>query len=96
MTPEFYKSQMAAIEAAAQKSKRDLMLDFARKNNPYKKGDIIEDMNKKIRIDGMFVGMPFLGSLPCMVYVGVILLKNGTPNKLGKTDEIYQNNIKNI
>lgn len=66
-----------------------LMKEYALANNPYKEGDVFTDHIGSIKIDTIRVA---LGDIPCCVYYGVELKKDGTPVKSGKTRDAYQSN----
>jgi len=93
--PDVYKVNLASIEAKFEIEKKTLAKEFAFANNPYKVGDIITDHNVTIKIDTIkwYMGRHWDNELPYCIYQGVALKKNGTPNKKGTIDNIYQNNI---
>lgn len=70
-----------------------LHIEYANENNPHKVGDVISDHSITIKIQKISVSF---GSqrIPQCVYDGIILKKDGTPNVRGKTDTVYQANIK--
>lgn len=93
--PDVYRANLATIQAKFEVDKKTLAKEFAFANNPYKIGDIITDHNNTIKIDTIkwAMGRYWETELPYCVYYGVALKKNGTPNKKGTIEAIYQTNI---
>ena len=92
MTREEYWSGCARINKERNESLVELAKKFALENNPYKKGDIIQDHIGRGRILGykLYYG---INSLPSLVYRCENLTKKGEVNKKEPVREIYQNNI---
>lgn len=69
--------------------------NYAADNNPYAVGDIIKDHIDTIKIESMFyVPSDTLATrIPYVVYIGVIINKDGKPNKRRKKSKIHQPNI---
>lgn len=94
MTQEEYKNKIAELSKKFELDRQNLRKEYAFSNNPYKIGDIITDHIGSIKIDNVKCAQPFLSELPCCVYIGLELKKDGTPTKLGKQRTIYHTNIK--
>jgi len=94
MTADEYKQQMDAIDQEAEKKKRSLMKQFALSNNPYSAGEIITDHIGSILIEEIKV-CKGISDLPCCIYTGTILTKDGSPTKKKENKRtVYQMNIK--
>lgn len=92
MTPEIYKEELKKLKDEVEAKKKLLAKTYAFSNNPYKIGDKITDYSNTIIIDEIRYTMGFHDDPSC-VYIGVILNKDGKPNKKGTTAHIYQSNI---
>ena len=92
MNFETYKEKTSKL----QKELDDLLIEFVESNNPYKIGDVVSDENYSILIQEILIDRCSGSSTkqPCAVYFGIILNKNGKPNKKGETRRIWQNNLK--
>lgn len=92
MTKEEYKERMISIERECARKKKDLNIEYAMSNNPYKVGDVVEDHIGKLRIEQIGVHTdPW--NLPSCVYYGVELKKDGTPYKRQTNRPAYQLNM---
>lgn len=71
-------------------------MEFAKSNNPYKVGDIVTDHIGALQIQRISVCAPQpYNPLPCCIYRGVELKKDGTPKKhQDPMRYVYQFNIK--
>lgn len=89
MTKEEYDLKKKQLDQAYEKSKIALAKEFALSNNPHQVGEIISDTNgRTIKIEKIQVYLAY-GNPKC-VYSGVWLKKDGTPNKRGEIESIYQ------
>lgn len=93
ITNDVYKANLAMLEAEFNAKKKTLAKEFAFANSPHKEGDIITDHNCTIKIDQIKWSFGRWDELPYCIYYGVALKKNGTPNKRGDREGIYQKNI---
>ena len=93
MTLAQYDAAKRELQAEFDEKKKQLAIQYARENNPYKQGDVISDHMKTIRIEKWraYVG---LNNYPMCIYTGTVLKKDGTEAKNQKDNEIYQQNIK--
>ena len=80
------------LEKEFNDNKHEIYKQYAESNNPYKVGDIISDYYHSIKIVNWRTHIS-LGT-PELVYYGVELKKDGTPNKKQNNTTIYQSNIK--
>ncbi len=92
MTKEEYQDRIKQIDAKHKKMKTDLAIEYAKSNNPYKVGDIVEDHIGKIRIERICISKIII-DYPCCTYYGVELKKDGTPCKRQTNRGIHQSNI---
>ena len=88
---ETYKEKSSKLE----KELNDLLVDFIESNNPHKIGDVVSDVYGSILIQDILMDRcsGTLTKHPCAVYCGIILNKNGKPNKKGETRRIWQNKM---
>jgi hypothetical protein len=93
MTKEEYLLQEKEIDQNANKLKRDLNVRYAMEQNRYKIGDQVEDHMGIIIVDKIQVSNGSLDSMPCCVYSGLILKKNGEPRKDRSRRNIYYSNF---
>lgn len=91
MTIQEYNDKLKNLEDIYNNDCKLLALKFARENNPYKFGDIIQDSLTKIKIDK--VRYTISNKVPICIYEGIKLNKDNSENKLKKRDVIYQTNI---
>lgn len=92
MTKEEYKEAQKKIELEAYKKQRDIDFKYAMSINTYSKGDKVTDKVGTILIDKIVVGLP-LDGMPCCVYYGIELNKNGKPRKNRREREVYGCNV---
>lgn len=92
MTAEKYKKQVSELKEKHQIELRKLAVAFANANNPYKKGDIIEDHYQKGKIIDIHLFNDPWG-LPTCSYTCIEVKKDNTPKKGDKKITIYQTNI---
>lgn len=92
MTKEEYKERMISIERECARKKRDLNIEYAMSNNPYKVGDVVEDHIGKLRIERTEVDS-ISWDLPSCIYYGVELKKDGTPCKRQTNRPVFQLNL---
>ena len=87
-----YLQKLNELKIEFKNKNLELMKDFVNSNNPYKIGDKITDHNGTILIEkiGYYWGF---GNKPCATYSGVVLNKDGTPNKKGVRRYVNQNDI---
>lgn len=92
MTQKEYKERMISIERECARKKKDLNIEYAMSNNPYKVGDVVEDHIGKLKIERTVIdSKPW--DLPSCIYYGVELKKDGTPCKRQTNRAVYQDNI---
>jgi cell shape-determining protein MreC len=88
-----YNTKLKEIEKTYDDSKLELLIQYAKENNPYKIGDVITDHIGSIQIESFKVAKVFNGDASEMVYFGVELKKDGTPKKNGDKRNVFQSNI---
>lgn len=93
MTEEEYLRRLDLIKKAYEVDKKNLAIEFAMSNNPYKVGDVIEDHVGKLKIEKIKVNTIYY-NLPSCSYYGVDLKKDGTPCKRQTGRCIHQSNVK--
>jgi hypothetical protein len=90
MTRQEYDSKLKEMELDFDRRKTQLAKEFALSNNGYKVGDVFADHIGRIRIEK--ISFYFSYKEPSCVYFGLILNKDGSPNKRGKKREAFQIN----
>ena len=90
MKKEEYEKKLIDMEERHRKEELALKKEFAFSNSLIKKGDIISDKIKTIRVDS--IRYTTLG-LPECVYDGVLITKAGKPYKSGETGRIFHHGL---
>ncbi len=93
MKREEYQDKMEALELKHSKAKEALHIEYANANNPYKKGDILQDHHQIILVDDVGYSIGVDGLCSC-TYRGLKLKKNLNPMKSGEYDTMWQGNVK--
>jgi hypothetical protein len=93
MTKEEHRESEKQIEVEANQQKRNLNIKYAMELNTYSKGDKITDHIGTVLIDEITVSNGFLGSMPCCVYYGLDLKKNGEPRNDKRRRGVYGHNV---
>lgn len=91
MTKEELKEALGLLRSNYVDMEMDICRQYIKANNPYKKGDTIADPVGSIIIDSIHTSISGLTS--CAAYKGLILNKDGIPNKKGNVRVVYQKNI---
>ena len=91
MTKEEYLQGIKEIESKMDLLKTDLMKEYVKSNNPYKKGDIVTDGIGSLRIESMGFSWGYVS--PCAVYRGIELKKDGSECKKQTGRTVFQSNI---
>ena len=95
MTESEYLNDIKILEEDFNKFKQKLGVLYAKSNNPFKIGDIIEDHSGKGKIIKIkYIYKSFNSNLTECVYTCLKLGKHGNPLKGNKKVDIYQSNIK--
>ena len=94
MTKEEYIEAEKQIEVEANKKKRELNVRYAMELNTYSKGDKVTDHVGTVLIDEIRVSSGSLGGMPCCVYYGLELKKNGEPRKDRSRRNVYGSNVR--
>jgi len=92
MTKEEYDLAKKELEKQFEEKKKQLAINYATSNNPYKQGDVITDHFHTIRIDRWKTTYGSFG-YPSLVYYGTVLNKDGKESKNQKENYVYQENI---
>lgn len=94
MTVEEYKEKLKGIKVRYESDKKDLAMDFAFKNQKYNIGDKITHADKTIIVQKVKWSYVYNEAPSSVVYVGVWLKKDGTPNKKNDQLSFFQSNLK--
>lgn len=93
MNKDELANKLAEIARRAETTRKAVMLEYAKANNPYKIGDVFTDHMGSIEITEVLYSL--VEKYPCAVYGGIILNSNGDKNKSGKTRRAHQSNAIN-
>jgi hypothetical protein len=93
MTQEEYKNKVSELNERHEQELQLLRREYAFANNPYKIGDTVTDHAGSIKIEKIQYTTDFSTNLPCCVYTGVELKKDGTPTKRESKRKVHQSNI---
>ena len=93
MTIQEYKEKQKELKAEYVKKGQDLDIEFAKANNPHKVGDIVTDHIGSIEVERISYGYSF-DSMPCVIYIGTELKKDGTKKKNDSVRSVYSTNIR--
>jgi hypothetical protein len=91
MTDQEYNKRLNELRKEYQRKEEELNDLYAIDNNPYTVGSIFEDHIGKIKIEKIDTGWGH-SKMPCCIYYGLELKKNGTPKKSGASREAWQCN----
>lgn len=94
MYEDEYKKALVRLDDEFKRRKAEFGCQYARSNNPYKKGDVVTDHMRSIRIETIRVEYPSFGEFPCCVYRGKELKKDDTLKKGAKYRDVWQSNLK--
>lgn len=92
-TKQNLKIDIQNLENLFIQKKKELVINYLSKNNPYKVGDIFTDHLGSIKIEriGFFFHLSKV-ELSCSTYSGKVINKDGTFNKKGLKRTAYQSN----
>ncbi len=93
MEIEEYKKRLADIDREASKKKELVHIAYADSNNPYKKGDILEDHFQIVEVAEIGYSMTSRGLCSC-TYRGRKLTKKLKPFKSGEFTTMWGSNVK--
>jgi vacuolar-type H+-ATPase subunit F/Vma7 len=93
MTLQEYKDKLQEIKNETTKKEQTLAIEYAKANNPYKVGDIVTDHIGSVIVEKMNYTIT-LNNIPCVVYVGSELSKDGTKKKKNSVRNVYQTNLR--
>jgi len=90
-----YERQMSVIEEIFNKSIKILDQKYADSNNPVAVGDIVIDHIGAIKVTKIRIGKSgtYTAGMPCCVYEGLMLKKDFSPQKSGKSRSVWQGNM---
>jgi len=91
MTKRELEVKLRAMRARHEKEEAALIRRYVMENNTVRVGDILQDHCKRIRVEHITA----LRSGQCY-YTGPLLTKKNVPYKSGKTDAVWQGNIKEV
>lgn len=86
-----YRSKLKEIDTEASKKKEKIHIEYAKANNPYRKGDILEDHYQIIRVDE--ISFSISNGVCSCIYKGLKLTKSLKPFKSGEVSIVYQKNV---
>lgn len=95
MTIQEYKEKLQEIKNEAIKKEQILAVEYAKANNPYKVGDIVTDHVGSIQVERITYTMD-INNIPCAVFIGYELNKNGSKKKIDSLRNVYQTNIRKV
>ncbi len=90
---ENYQKALNEIDKEMEERRRKLSILFAKENNPYKEGDIVTDNIGSLEIKSIKYFNNGWNALPCCVYYGSELKKDGSPKLRQEKRGVYQTNI---
>jgi hypothetical protein len=93
MTQQEYKDQLNMLRQVFETDKKVLAKKYAFANNKVEVGDIVSDLGGSIKVESVKVSIN--QEYPCCVYQGVLLKKDGTPNKRGDLYTVWQTSMTN-
>lgn len=96
MTKEEFDNRLNELQHEFDKSKKELLLDFAISNNTIAVGDVVCDHIGCGKVETLQVTMNLPFKYSEMRYWCVELKKDGTPKKNGASRWVYQSNIKEV
>lgn len=88
-----YEDRLRELKVEFEQKKMKLVKECVDANNPYKIGDKVTDHANSIIIEKIKYHISLTG-IPCAVYYGAELKKDGTPKKNGNKICVYQSNLK--
>lgn len=95
MTLEEYKAEKKELERTHQKELSRLARQYAYSNNPFEKGDLVEDHMGTIAVEDIsYRPSSYTRDVPYCVYYGTCITKAGKPFKSGQKREVHQVNLK--
>lgn len=94
MQYEEYKQQVNNLEKEFEQKKIELIKYYVNSNNPYKIGDNVTDHMGTIQIEKITYGFSTISKIPCAIYRGIELKKDGSPKKQNRRD-VWQTNLIN-
>ena len=93
MTIQEYKEKQKELKAEYTKKEQALDIEFANANNLHKVGDIVTDHVGSIEVERISYGYSIL-SIPCVIYIGTELKKDGTKKKNNSVRSVYSTNLR--
>jgi uncharacterized protein (UPF0303 family) len=95
MTIQEYKEKQKELKAEYTKKEQALYFEFVKANSPYKVGDIVTDHIGSIEVERISFGYS-IDSMPCVIYIGTELKKDGTKKKNNSVRSVYSTNIRKV
>lgn len=93
MSPEEYLSSLKIIEDEMLVKKRQLNKLYVKSNNKYRIGDIVTDHLGSILVQELLYSFPLDSKVPCALYKGQILNKDGSIKKNASQRTVWQTNL---
>jgi hypothetical protein len=93
MKEQEYKDKLKELEEKFIMDKKSLAKEYAFSNALLRVGENASSNTETIKIDHIKYSMGSFGSLPEVVYYGVLLTKKGEPNKRGERAGIHQSHL---
>lgn len=92
MTIQEYKEKQKELKDEFYKKEQALDIEFAKANNLHKVGDIVTDHIGSIEVERISYGYS-IDYIPCVIYIGTELKKDGTKKKNGSVRSVYSTNL---
>lgn len=92
MNIEELNEGLEEIREESIRKERELKVKFARENNPVNIGDIVKDHMATIIVESITMSHGIY-DIPCCIYRGTRLKKNGEPYKTGEQRTVWQCHI---
>ncbi len=93
MTKEDYKKRLEEINYKASKEREKVHVEYANSNNPYKKGDILQDHCQIIIVEEIKYGMTSFNDECICNYRGTKLTKKLQPFKNKEKTTMFGTNV---
>ena len=92
MTEQEYVHKIKKAKEQFEKDIKTIQREYAFSNQKHEIGDILKDVDFQIIVDEIKWSTNRFSrdGLPCLVYIGRVLKKNGTPRKDGTIRKIFK------
>lgn len=93
MSPEEYLEEVKALEEEFATKKSRLNKKYVSSNNKHRVGDAVTDHLGTILVQELLLGFPTGDKVPCAVYKGLPLNKDGSVKKKVDRRLVWQTNL---